>query len=63
MYTGIVYFLKCEPSQCISVVILTMLIIVTVSSQDTAIYIKPTLNALLLLQSRTEIFAFFLYRH
>ena len=61
MYTGIVYLLKCEPSQCISVVILTMLIIVTVSSQDTAlyIYIKPTLNALLLLQSRTEIFAFF----
>ena len=40
MYTGIVYLLKCEPSQCISVVILTMLIIVTVSSQDTAfIYI------------------------
>ena len=38
MYTGIAYLLKCEPSQCISIVILIMLIIVTVSSQDTALY-------------------------
>ena len=43
----------------LSIVILIMLIIVTVSSQDTALYIKPTLNTFLLLHSRTEIFAFF----
>ena len=43
----------------LSTVILIMLIIVTVSSQDTALYIKPTLNTFLLLHSRTEIFVFF----
>ena len=43
----------------LSIVILIMLIIVTVSSQDTALYIKPALNTFLLLHSRTEIFASF----
>ena len=46
----------------LSTVILIMLIIVTVSSQDTALYIKTeifALNTFLLLHSRTEIFAFF----
>ena len=43
----------------LSIVILIMLIIVTVSSQETALYIKLPLNTFLLLHSRTEIFAFF----
>ena len=43
----------------LSTVILIMLIIVTVSSQDTALYIKLHWIHFCLLHSRTEIFAFF----
>ena len=60
MYTGIVYLLKCEPSQCI-IYCNTYHAYNShgIKSRYSYIYIKPTLNTLFLLHSRTEIFAFF----
>ena len=59
MYTGIVYLLKCEPSQCIIYYNTYAYNSHGIKSRYSYTYIKPTLNTLLLLHSRTEIFAIF----